>query len=34
MGRVLYIGIDELSQRKGHVYVTNVYRSIGVRSKL
>jgi len=25
MGRVLYVGIDELSQRKGHVYVTNVY---------
>ena len=25
MGRVLYIGIDELSQRKGHVYITNVY---------
>jgi transposase len=25
MGRVLYIGIDELSRRKGHVYVTNVY---------
>jgi len=25
MGRVLHIGVDELSQRKGHVYVTNVY---------
>ena len=25
MGSVLYIGIDELSRRKGHVYVTNVY---------
>lgn len=25
MGGVLYIGIDELSRRKGHVYVTNVY---------
>jgi len=25
MGEVLYIGIDELSRRKGHVYVTNVY---------
>ena len=24
-GKVLYIGIDELSRRKGHVYVTNVY---------
>ncbi len=22
---VLYIGIDEVSRRKGHVYVTNVY---------
>lgn len=21
----LYIGVDELSRRKGHVYVTNVY---------
>lgn len=25
MGGVLYIGIDELSRQKGHVYVTNVY---------
>lgn len=25
MGGVLYIGIDEISRRKGHVYVTNVY---------
>ncbi len=25
MGNVLYIGIDELSRQKGHVYVTNVY---------
>jgi transposase len=25
LGSVLYIGIDELSRRKGHVYVTNVY---------
>ena len=25
MGDVLYIGIDELSRQKGHVYVTNVY---------
>ena len=25
MGEVFYIGIDELSRRKGHVYVTNVY---------
>ena len=25
IGGVLYIGIDELSRRKGHVYVTNVY---------
>lgn len=25
LGQVLYIGIDELSRRKGHVYVTNVY---------
>src|SRR3990172_9210842 len=25
IGPVLYIGIDELSRRKGHVYVTNVY---------
>ena len=25
IGQVLYIGIDELSRRKGHVYVTNVY---------
>jgi transposase len=24
-GEVLYIGIDELSRRKGQVYVTNVY---------
>jgi len=24
-GSVVYIGIDELSRRKGHVYVTNVY---------
>jgi len=25
MGNVSYIGIDELSRQKGHVYVTNVY---------
>lgn len=25
VGKVLYIGIDELSRRKGHVYVTNIY---------
>lgn len=25
MGQILYIGVDELSRRKGHVYVTNVY---------
>ena len=25
IGHVLYIGIDELSRRKGHVYVTSVY---------
>jgi transposase len=25
MGTVIYIGIDEISRRKGHVYVTNVY---------
>lgn len=25
LGDVLYIGVDELSRRKGHVYVTNVY---------
>jgi transposase len=25
LGEVLYIGIDELSRQKGHVYVTNVY---------
>jgi len=25
IGGILYIGIDELSRRKGHVYVTNVY---------
>lgn len=25
MGGVLYIGIDELSRRRGHVYLTNVY---------
>ena len=31
MGRVLHIGIDELSQRKGHVYVTNVYDLEGKR---
>lgn len=24
-GETLYIGVDELSRRKGHVYVTNVY---------
>lgn len=28
---VLYIGIDELSRRKGHVYVTNVYDLNGKR---
>ena len=25
IGTVIYIGIDEISRRKGHVYVTNVY---------
>jgi len=25
LGTVLYIGIDEISRRKGHVYLTNVY---------
>ncbi len=25
MGNVLYIGVDELSRRKRHIYVTNVY---------
>lgn len=25
MGSILYIGIDEVSRQKGHVYVTNVY---------
>lgn len=25
MSEVLYIGVDELSRKKGHVYVTNVY---------
>ena len=25
IGSVIYIGIDEISRRKGHVYVTNVY---------
>lgn len=25
LGEVLYIGVDELSRRKEHVYVTNVY---------
>jgi len=25
LGELLYIGIDELSRQKGHVYVTNVY---------
>lgn len=25
IGNILYIGIDELSRKKGHVYVTNVY---------
>lgn len=25
IGEILYIGIDELSRQKGHVYVTNVY---------
>lgn len=25
IGNVLYIGIDELSRKKGHVYVTNIY---------
>jgi transposase len=25
MGSILYIGVDELSRQKGHVYVTNVY---------
>lgn len=31
MGDVLYIGVDELSRRKGHVYVTNVYDLEGSR---
>ena len=31
LGSVLYIGIDELSRRKGHVYVTNVYDLEGKR---
>lgn len=31
LGDVLYIGIDELSRRKGHVYVTNVYDLKGKR---
>jgi transposase len=31
IGRVLYIGIDELSRRRGHVYVTNVYDLEGKR---
>ena len=30
-GEILYIGIDELSRRKGHVYVTNVYDLNGKR---
>jgi transposase len=30
-GAMLYIGIDELSRRKGHVYVTNVYDLAGRR---
>jgi len=30
-GQVLYIGIDELSRQKGHVYVTNVYDLKGKR---
>ena len=25
LGEVLYIGLDELSRRKGQLYVTNVY---------
>lgn len=25
LGSILYIGVDELSRRKGHLYVTNVY---------
>ena len=25
VGSILYIGVDELSRQKGHVYVTNVY---------
>jgi transposase len=25
VGNILYIGVDELSRQKGHVYVTNVY---------
>jgi transposase len=28
---VLCIGVDELSRRKGHVYVTNVYDLKGKR---
>jgi transposase len=31
MGDVLCIGVDELSRRKGHVYVTNVYDLAGRR---
>jgi transposase len=30
-GKILYIGIDELSRRKGHKYVTNVYDLEGKR---
>lgn len=31
LGEVLYIGVDELSRKKGHVYVTNVYDLKGKR---
>jgi transposase len=31
MGSVIYIGIDELSRRRGHVYVTNVYDLVNKR---
>lgn len=31
LGRILYIGVDELSRRKGHRYVTNVYDLEGKR---
>ncbi|MEJ5378065.1 MAG: ISL3 family transposase, partial [bacterium] len=31
MGDVLYIGIDEISRRKGHIYHTQIYDLIGKR---